>query len=189
MTVLDEILATKRDEVTMLHRPAVRDLLRSQALEAPPDPGLRRRRSRPDDGTLAVIAEIKRRSPSKGELAPDLDPGATAAAYAEGGAACLSVLTDGPYFGGRSTTSTRRAPAVDAPGAAQGLRHRRDPGVRDPRRRRRRDAADRRRAARRRAPRRPPRARRSSSGSRCSSRPTTTPSSSGRSASAPGSSA
>jgi indole-3-glycerol phosphate synthase len=99
MTVLDEILATKRDEVTMLHRPEVRDLLRARALGAPPVRDFAGA-LRPPAGAVGVVAEIKRRSPSKGDLAPDLDPALTAKAYAAGGAACLSVLTDQPWFGG-----------------------------------------------------------------------------------------
>jgi len=114
MSVLDQILASKRDEVTVLHRPETRDLLREQALTQPSprdfEAALRR-----DDGRLSVIAELKRRSPSKGDLAPDLDPAVTAKEYERGGAAALSVLTDRVWFGGTVADLQDARAAVSVP--------------------------------------------------------------------------
>ncbi|MGH9042774.1 MAG: indole-3-glycerol phosphate synthase TrpC [Acidimicrobiia bacterium] len=97
MSVLDEILASKRDEIARLRSRGNALEGEARALPPPRDFAGALRRA---DGRVAVIAEIKRRSPSKGVLAPDLDPPATARRYAAGGAAALSVLTDGPYFDG-----------------------------------------------------------------------------------------
>jgi len=108
--VLAEIVASKRDEVATLG-PRRRELA-AAAAAAPPARDFRGALVGP---TLGVIAEIKRRSPSKGALAPDLDPAALARAYAAGGASCLSVLTDGPYFGGGPADLVAARGAVDLP--------------------------------------------------------------------------
>ncbi len=64
---------------------------------------------------IALVAEIKRRSPSRGDLAPDLDPAQVARAYASGGASCLSVLTDGPHFGGSPEDLASARDAIGLP--------------------------------------------------------------------------
>jgi indole-3-glycerol phosphate synthase len=95
-TYLDRILEHHRTVAASDHR-SVDDLV-AEATRMPPARGfgdaLR------GQSTLAVIGEIKRRSPSKGALFADLDPAVVAQAYESGGASCLSVLTDGPHFGG-----------------------------------------------------------------------------------------
>ena len=74
----------------------------------PPARGFRRALT--NEPGLSVVAEIKRRSPSKGDLNVELDPAAVASAYARGGAACLSVLTDAEFFGGaRADLESARA--------------------------------------------------------------------------------
>jgi indole-3-glycerol phosphate synthase len=95
-TYLDDILRRHRAEARTDRR-SLDDLV-AAAAELAPTRGFSAALDQADG--LGVIAEVKRRSPSKGPLAPDLDPAALAASYATGGATCLSVLTDRESFGG-----------------------------------------------------------------------------------------
>lgn len=95
-TYLDAIVARHRRRAALDGR-SLDELIRA-ASTAPAVRGFRDALANGD--SLAVIAEIKRRSPSKGPLRPDLDPAELARRYAGGGARCLSVLTDEDHFGG-----------------------------------------------------------------------------------------
>ncbi len=111
MTYLQKILAHHRDLAKADGR-SVDDLLdRTRSL--PPCRGFGRSLASTDG--LAVISEVKRRSPSKGDLKPDLDPGLLARAYEEGGASCLSVLTDEDFFGGSVADLVAARDGVDLP--------------------------------------------------------------------------
>ena len=111
MTYLDRILDAHRraaaDDVRSLA-----DLARA-ASESGPTRGFRAALERAEG--LGVIAEIKRRSPSKGDLDANLEPGEVAREYVRGGATCLSVLTDHEFFGGTADDLSTARSAVDVP--------------------------------------------------------------------------
>jgi indole-3-glycerol phosphate synthase len=116
-TYLDRILAAHR-AAAAAHRRSVDDLvdLVAAARDMPPVRGFRRAIAhRPAGDRVAVIAEVKRRSPSKGDLAPELVPAVLAKAYVDGGAACLSVLTDAEFFGGSPGDLAEARGSVDVP--------------------------------------------------------------------------
>lgn len=109
-TTLHQILATTRAGLPALH--ARREEIERLAVASPGRPEFL---SGWDRGRLALIAEVKRRSPSQGTIRADLDPVAHAVAYAAAGAIAISVLTDGPFFGGSLADLYAVAARVRAP--------------------------------------------------------------------------
>ncbi len=112
-TILDEIVASKHREVDAKRRKLPLEEVETQAAEAPPTRDFRAALAGP--GPIRLIAEVKKASPSAGVIRADFDPIVLARTYQEHGAACLSVLTDEPYFQGHLSYLARIRASVVVP--------------------------------------------------------------------------
>ncbi|MBX7515304.1 indole-3-glycerol phosphate synthase TrpC [Qipengyuania sp. GH38] len=115
MNKLDEICATKREEVATRRKAATLDQLDSRSAEQTPPRGFIEALEKAQYSGFGLIAEIKKASPSKGLIRADFSPADHARAYAAGGASCLSVLTDAPYFQGHEDYLVEARAACDLP--------------------------------------------------------------------------
>jgi indole-3-glycerol phosphate synthase len=113
MSILDEIVASKRLEITAARRRLPLEEIEDQAASAPMARDFRAALEGP--GPIQLIAEVKKASPSARVIRADFDPVAIARAYQEHGAACLSILTDAPYFQGHLSYLARVRASVAIP--------------------------------------------------------------------------
>ena len=114
--VLARICAETRDEVARRKTLTSLETMRQRATGKPPTRGFGRSLMEATArGEFGLVAEIKKASPSGGLIRPDFDPAALARAYKDGGAVCLSVLTDEPYFQGSPDDLKAARAAVDLP--------------------------------------------------------------------------
>jgi len=101
--ILEKICADKREHVAHVSKAIPFEMVDAKARKADPPRGFAKvLGAKSARGEIGLIAEIKKASPSAGVIRPDFSPADLAQTYEKGGAACLSVLTDAPYFKGRN---------------------------------------------------------------------------------------